>query len=62
MDQDFLICSVILQHGCEEVVPCVDWVQEMFTPLPVELSGRAFSDIAQPSAHVDAVSQLKKTL
>lgn len=47
LGQDFLICNVILQHGCEGIVPCVDWVQEMFTPLPAALVGRTFSEIKQ---------------
>lgn len=45
-DQDFLICSILLEHGLESVELGLEWIQELFTPLPVELFGRTHSEIA----------------
>lgn len=42
-----MICSLILQRGYEEVVPNSGLVEKLFTPLPVQLLGRTFSEIVQ---------------
>lgn len=46
IDLDFLICSILLDHGLEEIELGLEWVQELFTPLPVQLFGRTHSEIA----------------
>lgn len=51
-DQDFLICSILLEHGLESVELGLEWIQELFTPLPVELFGRTHGEIASRIKHL----------
>lgn len=54
-DQDFLVCNILLEHGLEHVELGLEWVRELFLPLPLELFGRTHSEIASRIKTLQAI-------